>query len=73
MESDIPDKPVPREIRALLSDERLIVRETQRAVPPFGGVAVFLSFLGKIDLVDFTRGGRCDLPELPGSFSTSLS
>jgi hypothetical protein len=55
MEPNIPDKPVPREIRALLSDERLILRETQRAVTPFGGVAVFLSFLGKIDLVGKVR------------------
>src|SRR5215813_11865607 len=31
MESNATDKPVPREITALLSDERLILRETQRA------------------------------------------
>jgi hypothetical protein len=55
MEPNIPDKPVPREIRALLSDERVILRETQRAVTPFGGVAVFLAFLGKIDLVGKVR------------------
>ena len=55
MEPNIPDNPVPREIRALLSDERVILRETQRAVTPFGGVAVFLSFLGKIDLVGKVR------------------
>lgn len=55
MEPTLPDKPVPREIRALLSDERVILRETQRAVTPFGGVAVFLSFLGKIDLVGTVR------------------
>ena len=35
MESGAADKPVPREIDALLSDERLILRETQRAVTPF--------------------------------------
>jgi len=51
MESNATDKPVPREITALLSDERLILRETQRAVTPFGGVAVFISFLGKIGFV----------------------
>src|SRR5712692_4488516 len=34
MESNATDKPVPREITALLSDERLILRETQRAVTP---------------------------------------
>src|SRR5229473_8710385 len=32
MESNATDKSVPREITALLSDERLILRETQRAV-----------------------------------------
>jgi len=45
------DNSVPREITALLSGERLILRETQRAVTPFGGVAVFFSYLRKIDLV----------------------
>src|SRR5215475_3099230 len=55
MESDAADKPVPREIAALLSDERLILRETQRAVTPFGGLAVFISFLGKIGLVEALR------------------
>lgn len=55
MESNTSDNPVPREIRALLSDERLILRETQRAVTPFGGLAVFLSFLGKIGLVEAVR------------------
>jgi hypothetical protein len=49
------DKSVPREITALLSSERLILRETKRAVTPFGGVAVFLSFLQKIDLVGQLR------------------
>src|SRR5437764_1293219 len=55
MESNARDKPVPREITALLSDERLILRETQRAVTPFGGVAVFISFLGKIGFVKAVR------------------
>lgn len=55
MGPNIPDKPVPREIRALLSDERPILRETQRAVTPFGGVAVFLSFIDKISLVEKVR------------------
>lgn len=49
------DKSVPREISALLSGERLILRETKRAVTPFGGVAVFLTFLQKIDLVGQLR------------------
>ena len=55
MESDAADKPVPREINALLSDERLILRETQRAVTPFGGIAVFISFLDKIGFVEAVR------------------
>ena len=55
MESNATDKPVPREITALLSDERLILRETQRAVTPFGGVAVFVSFLRKIGFVEALR------------------
>src|SRR5580704_7896110 len=55
MESNATDKPVPREITALLSDERLILRETQRAVTPFGGVAVFVSFLSKIGFVKAIR------------------
>ncbi len=51
MQNNAVDKSVPREIAALLSSERLILRETKRAVSPFGGVAVFISFLRKIDLV----------------------
>jgi hypothetical protein len=49
------DKVVPREVAALLSGERVILRETKRAVTPFGGVAVFVSFLRKIDLVGQVR------------------
>ena len=55
MEPNAADKPVPREISALLSDERLILRETQRAVTPFGGVAVFIAFLHKVGLVEEVR------------------
>jgi hypothetical protein len=55
VETEIADKSVPREIAALLSSERLILRETKRAVTPFGGVAVFVSFLQKIDLVGELR------------------
>ena len=55
MESSATDKPVPREIAALLSDERLILRETQRAVTPFGGIAVFISFLGKVGFMEALR------------------
>jgi hypothetical protein len=55
MESDVTDKPVPREIKALLSNERLILRETQRAVTAFGGIAVFIFFLDKIGFVQAVR------------------
>jgi Transposase DDE domain group 1 len=55
VESKTTDKSVPREIAALLSSERLILRETKRSVTPFGGVAVFVSFLRKIDLVGQLR------------------
>jgi hypothetical protein len=55
MESNAADNPVPREIVALLSNERLILRQTQRAVTPFGGLAVFISLLGKIGLVGQLR------------------
>ena len=55
MESNATDKPVPREVNALLSKERLILRETQRAVTPFGGIAVFISFLEKIGFVGAVR------------------
>lgn len=55
MESSATDKAIQREIRTLLSDERLILRETKRAVTPFGGLAVFVSFLGKIGFVEKLR------------------
>lgn len=55
MEPNTTDNSVPREINALLSSERLILRETKRAVTPFGGVAVFVSYLGKIDLAGKVR------------------
>jgi hypothetical protein len=54
MESSGTDKPVPREINALWG-EWLILRETLRAVTPFGGVAVFISFLGKIGFTEAVR------------------
>jgi hypothetical protein len=55
VEPNATDNSVPREINALLSGERLILLETQRAVTPFGGVAVFLSYLRKIDLIGKVR------------------
>jgi hypothetical protein len=55
VETKNADKSVRQEIVTLLSSERLILRETKRAVTPFGGVAVFLSFLQKIDFVGQLR------------------
>ena len=55
MESEAADKPVPCAVEALLSGERLILRQTQRAVTPFGGIAVFISFLNKIGFVEAVR------------------
>lgn len=55
MEEHDADKAVPREIGALLSSERLILRETKRAVTPFGGVAVLVAFLNKIAFAEVVR------------------
>ena len=55
MEPEAADNAVPREIKALLSDERLILRETRRAVTPLGGVAVFIPYLRKIGFVEKVR------------------
>ena len=51
MRPQATDDLVPREMLALLSNERLVVRETQRAVTPFGGMVVFVEYLRRIDLV----------------------
>jgi hypothetical protein len=55
MEPETADNPVPREIKALLSNERLMLRETRRAVTPLGGVAVFVVFLQKLGFVEKIR------------------
>src|ERR1700683_1453149 len=55
MRPNATDKPVPREIEALLSDERLILRERQRAVTPCGGIAVLISYLEKNGFVKALR------------------
>jgi hypothetical protein len=55
MDTNAADKPVPREIGALLSNEGLILRQTQRAVTPFGGLAVFILFLQKVGFVEKVR------------------
>jgi hypothetical protein len=55
VEANTSDKSVRQEITALLSGERVILRETRRAVTPFGGVAVFITYLQKIGLVEQVR------------------
>ncbi len=55
MDKDNGDVCVPREALVLLTDERLILRETSRAVTPFGGVAVFIAYLRKIGFVQKLR------------------
>src|SRR5689334_2542622 len=56
MEEKLLDKAVPQEISALLSGERLKLRETHRAVTPLGGVVVFVEYLNRIGLsVEFRR------------------
>ena len=55
MEAEATDNLVLREIVTPLSKQRVIVRETQRAVTPFGGTVVFLEFLRRIDLVGQLR------------------
>src|SRR5271166_521778 len=55
MKPDAADNSVPREISSLLSKERLILRETQRAVTPLGGVTVFVVFLHKLGFVEKLR------------------
>ncbi len=49
------DTCVPREAFTLFSNERLILRETSRAVTPFGGVAVLIAYLRKIEFVEKVR------------------
>src|SRR5438309_6932857 len=55
MEEETGDDCVPREALALLSDKGLILRETGRAVTPFGGVTVFVAYLRKVNFVEKLR------------------
>ena len=55
MEQPTGDKAVPAQIQTLHTAERVILRETERAVTPFGGVAVFIAYLRKIDLAGKIR------------------
>jgi hypothetical protein len=53
--SQTVDGSVPREIPALLSSERLILRETKRAVTPLGRVIRLRLLSAKTDLVAQVR------------------
>ena len=55
MKPDAGDSSVPREIHSLLSNERLILRETRRAVTALGGTVVFVAFLHKLGFVEKLR------------------
>jgi hypothetical protein len=55
MKSGQADNSVPREIQSLLSSGRVILRQTQRAVTPLGGAAVFVAYLNKLGFVDKVR------------------
>ena len=55
MEDLSSDKAVQREMRALLTGERLKLRETEPAVTPFGGLAVFVEYLNRVDLISELR------------------
>ena len=39
------NKTVQREISALWSEKKVVLRETRRAVTPWGGLSVFVEFL----------------------------
>lgn len=58
MEQAATDKSVRTEVQALHSTERLILRETTRAITPFGGVAVFVAYRRRIDLTGKVREHR---------------
>src|SRR5438270_14043842 len=55
MDKESGDICVPREMVALLSDKGLILRETGRAVTPFGGVTVFVAYLRQVNFVEKLR------------------
>jgi len=55
METSFTDRSVPREVATLLGGKRVVLRETSRAVTPFGGVAVFLAYLRKIEWIGTVR------------------
>jgi hypothetical protein len=50
---------VQRKITSVWGEKKVVLRETPRAVTPFGGLSVFIEFLGKIG---FSERVRRDLP-----------
>jgi hypothetical protein len=52
-------KTTPVEITSLFGDAKLILDETPKAISPFGGLASFISFLGRIG---FARQVQQHLP-----------
>jgi hypothetical protein len=50
---------VQRKINALWGKKKVVLRQTARAVTPFGGLSVFIEFLGRIG---FPERVRRDLP-----------
>lgn len=55
MEESSGDRSVPREIATLLGGGRVVLRATPRAVTPFGGIAVFVAYLHKLDWIGVLR------------------
>ena len=55
----VPHKTTPTKITSLFGDAKLVLEETPKAITPFGGLASFVSFLGKIG---FARQVQTHLP-----------
>ncbi len=49
------DKKVHREITSIFNQNKVILRDTQRAVTPYGGLAVFVEYLRKIEYAETIR------------------
>lgn len=55
MEPKTADNAVPREIGALFSHQRVVLREISGAATPLGGVGVFVAFLEKLNFAGKVR------------------
>ena len=49
------NNPVPREVKALFSGQRVVLCESSRAVTPLGGAAVFVAFLETLNFAGKVR------------------